>query len=223
MLYNGAKCLTSQLGRGTDYTNIRPVTVITVADCVLLPDCAGWKNRFSLREQTTGRAWPASGLELVFVELPKIDLSKLPVAEPLHDWLEFLKNASHWHTIPRDMTNPAVRDALRLARQDSLSPSEANTMRRRQLYREDQKNMLLYAQREGTALGSAQGLQKGREDAALDFARSSLRRGLSPNVVAEITGLSLLKIKKLQAAQSTAPRKPGKRAAVVRSKVRASS
>ncbi|MDP1588998.1 MAG: Rpn family recombination-promoting nuclease/putative transposase [Prosthecobacter sp.] len=99
VLYNGAKCLTSQLGRGVDYTRIRPVTVITVADCVLLPKTSQWLNRYGLKE-SSGEPWPASGIELIFIELPKINLTQLPAAEPLHDWLEFLKCAPLWRNIP---------------------------------------------------------------------------------------------------------------------------
>lgn len=203
VLYNGAKCLSSQLGRGTDYSRVRPVTVITVADCLLLPEEHGWLSRFTLHDTKADKAWPAAGLELIFVELPKLRLDKLPASEPLHDWLAFLKNATDWHSIPRAVTNPAVRHALRLARQDSLSPTEAQTMTRRQLYREDQKNIIRYALHTGTE----QGMLEGEKKAARAFALASLRRGLSPDLVADITGLKLAEIQKLQApvARKRAP------------------
>ncbi|MBE2286217.1 MAG: Rpn family recombination-promoting nuclease/putative transposase [Prosthecobacter sp.] len=207
VLYNGAKCLSSQLGRGTDYSRVRPVTVITVADCMLLPAEHGWLSHFSLQEKKSGRAWPASGLELIFIELPKLRLDKLPASEPLHDWLAFLKNATDWRSIPRSLHNPAVRDALRLARQDSLSPAESQTMTRRQMYREDQKNIIRHALRTGTEQGMQQGMQQGQRKAAHEIAEASLRRGLSPELVSEITGLKMKDIQKIQSppARKRAP------------------
>jgi predicted transposase/invertase (TIGR01784 family) len=218
VLYNGSKCLVSQLGRGSDYTLIRPVTVITVADCILLPDSRQWLNRYALREEKSGSLWPAKGLELIFVELPKIHLSKVPNQEPLHDWLDFLKNATTWRNMPRAVTNPAVRNALHLARQDSLSPSESATMTRRQLYREDQKNMLRHAQETGLAMGVKEGIEKGiqkglqkgiqkgiqkgmlegTQQAATKIAQGLLCKGISLDIITDVTGLSASLIRKLK-------------------------
>ncbi|MFN0080657.1 MAG: Rpn family recombination-promoting nuclease/putative transposase [Prosthecobacter sp.] len=197
VLYNGAKCLSSQLGRGSDYTRIRPVTVITVADCVLLPETNAWLSHYALQEKKTGAGWPTSGMEIIFIELPKADLSKLSASHPLHDWLEFLKNAPAWRNVPRAVTSHAVRDALRLARHDNLSPSESQTMTKQQLYREDQKNMLLYAQRAGMQQGMQQGMKHGDQTAAWRIARVSLAQGLSPELVATITGLTEKEVRSL--------------------------
>lgn len=204
VLYNGAKCISSQLGRGMNYTRIRPVTVITVADCVLLPETDAWLNHYTMREKRRNSPWPVSGIEIVFIELPKIKLEEMPDSEPLHDWLEFLKNATQWHTMPRKVTNTAVREALRLARQDNLSTSEAHIMTRRQLYRHDQKNMILYAVN--------QGRQEGRMEGRMDIARALLARGMSEAEVLELTGLPKLELSK-SATPKTAPRVTRKRSA----------
>jgi len=172
------------------------VTVITVADCVLLPETDAWLNHYTMREKRRNSPWPVSGIEIVFIELPKIKLDEMPVSEPLHDWLEFLKNATQWHTMPRKVTNTAVREALRLARQDNLSTSEAHIMTRRQLYRHDQKNMISYARHEGH----------------MDIARALLARGMSEAEVLELTGLPKLELSKA-AKPKAAPRAARKRSA----------
>lgn len=192
-LYNAAKCLVSQLGRGTKYERIRPVTLITVADCVLLPEAERWLNHFTLRERASGDDWPAHGLELVFVELPKVNLPKLSTREPMHDWLEFLKNAETWRTVPTAVKNPAVRKATRMARYDSLSTTESKAMTARQLYRADQRNMRRHALEEGMQ----KGMQKGKQQAALDIASALLTRGMAPEEVAETTGLPLTMVHQL--------------------------
>ena len=95
-------------------------------------------------------------------ELPKADPARLAAGDPLHDWLEFLKNAPEWRKIPPDVTNEGVRDALRLARHDNLSPSEALIMNKRELYRQDQINIRLHALSEGLEQGVQKGRQEGR-------------------------------------------------------------
>lgn len=208
VLYNGAKCLASQLGRGSDYTRLRPVTVITVAACTMFPGEEAWLSRYVLKEQQTNTVWPAPGIELVFIELPKANPARLGKTNPLHDWVEFLKNSPEWHTIPRNMTNEAVRDALALARQDNLSPAEALTMTKRQLYRQDQINALRYAMTEGMQ----KGVKEGELASALRIAKASLAQGLAPALVATITGLSEAKIRSLMPKQARAPRKGRKTA-----------
>ena len=188
VLYNGAKCLAAQLGRGHDYRRIRPVTVVTLADCRLLPG-PRWRHDFRLADTKSRQPYPGGDLHLVFVELPKVVLADLPAAEPLRDWLAFLKNAPGWDTVPRLLQNPGVREALTLARHDSLTPSESETMSRKQLYQQDLKNGLLYAREEG--------LQKGFQKAAESIARRLLAKGMEPQAVADGTGLTLSKVKAL--------------------------
>jgi predicted transposase/invertase (TIGR01784 family) len=213
VLYNGAKCLTSQLNRGSSYTNLRPVTVITLADCVLLPETKAWMSRFHLHDTAQDLAWPASGLELIFIELPKTNLQSLSHHEPLYHWLEFLKNAPLWSNIPKLMSNSAVRQALHLARHDSLSTSEARIMTRRQLYREDQKNMLRHALTQGRQQGMSQGIQQGRRELALDIASVLLSKGMSRSEVMETTGLSAAELNDITTGKTTkATKKPRKRA-----------
>lgn len=210
LLYNGAKCLSSQLGRGSDYKLIRPVTIITIADCIVLSDHPSWLSRYALQERRTHAEWPARGLDFIFIELPKADPARLAAGDPLHDWLEFLKNAPEWRKIPPDVTNEGVRDALRLARHDNLSPSEALIMNKRELYRQDQINIRLHALSEGLEQGVQKGRQEGRQEGtqaeAIRIAKTSLAQGLSPELVATITGLSQAKIRSLMPKRTRTPR-----------------
>jgi hypothetical protein len=106
--------------------------------------------------------------------------------------------------MPRKVTNTAVREALRLARQDNLSTSEAHIMTRRQLYRHDQKNMISYALN--------QGFDQGRMEGRMDIARALLARGMSEAQVLELTGLPKLELSKA-ATPKAAPRVARKRSA----------
>ncbi len=183
VLYNGAKRLTAQLGRGHDYRTLRPVTVVTIADCTLLPETSAWLNHYSLREVTSGESYGEAGLDLIFLELPKASEEAIPPAHPLREWIDFLKNAFSWRTVPHRLKNPGVREALRLSRQDALSPAEAEIMSKRQLYKIDQKNILLAAQLEGEARGEAR--------SKMVAAKNLLQMGLPPEKVAQATELAL--------------------------------
>lgn len=212
VLFNGAKCLASQLGRGHDYRRLRPVVVVTIADCILLHDTANWRSDFTLTEKKTRRPYPGGGINLIFVELPKANLSGLPDGEPMRDWLEFLKNAPNWRTVPRVLKNPGVRHALALARKDSLSPAESEIMSRRDLYRIDQKNMRIAALEEGLekglSRGLSQGLVKGESLAEQRIIQGMLRQKLAPEVIAAATGRPVNSILKL-IPRKRAPRQDG--------------
>ena len=189
LLYNGAKAITSQLGRGADYSRIRPVTVISIMDFRYWKESPDqWFRRYAMREEN-GRLWEAGGLDMVFIELPKVDLALLPPDHPLRDWLDCLKNASDWRNIPRTIHNPAVRDALNLARHDSLTPTEADKMSRRQLYKMDQINMRRYAQEEG--------MKEGMKEGKLVMAAWALSKGHTPEEIAQDTGLPLAEVRAL--------------------------
>ncbi len=110
-----------------------------------------------------------------------------------------MKNAFSWRTVPQRLKNPGVREALRLSRQDALSPTEAEVMSKRQLYKIDQKNILLAAQLEGRALGEAlgeargevRGEARGEARARMVTAKNLLQMGLPPEQVAHATELAL--------------------------------
>ncbi len=213
VLYNGAKRLTAQLGRGHDYLKLRPVTVITIADCTLLPDTPAWLSHYALQEKTSRQLYGDAGLDLIFLELPKADELAIPPAHPLREWIDFLKNALSWSTIPHRLKNAGVREALRLSRQDALSPAEAEVMSKRQLYKIDQKNILLAAKLEGRAIGEAEGLAlgeaRGEARAKSEGARNFLKMGLKPEQIAEAMKMPLEEVMAL-AAPAPAPARRGK-------------
>jgi predicted transposase/invertase (TIGR01784 family) len=194
------------------------VTVISVLDFIYWKSRpAQWFSRYALQDEA-GHRWTAGGLELVFIELPKVDSTLLPETHPLRDWLALLKNAPQWHNIPRRIKNPAVREAMTLASHDSLTPAEATKMTSRQLYKMDQINIRRYAREEGLAEGLAEGLEKGlkkglatgqkkgRREALRQVAAMALSRGDTPEEVSHLTGLPLREVRALRP-----PAKPRRR------------
>lgn len=87
----------------------------------------------------------------------------------------------------------------------SRDPKEAENYRMRENARNDRLNALLSAEekglkrgiQEGIQEGIKQGLTEGERKAKLEIARTSLKSGLSIEVVSQITGLSLEEIKGL--------------------------
>ena len=63
--------------------------------------------------------------------------------------------------------------------------------------RNDRLNALLSAEEKGLKKGIQQGLTEGERKAKLEIAKSSLKNGLSVDIVSQITGLSLEEIKNL--------------------------
>ncbi|OYQ62228.1 hypothetical protein B9G53_23285 [Pseudanabaena sp. SR411] len=60
--------------------------------------------------------------------------------------------------------------------------------------------------REGLAKGKAEGLAKGKVEATNQIALNMLRSNMSPDLVAQLTGLTLKQIQKLQKISTKKPR-----------------
>jgi predicted transposase/invertase (TIGR01784 family) len=225
--YNAAKALTSQLGRGANYRKIRPVTVIAIADCILLPERKPWFSHYTQLERTTHTAYPSGGIDIIFVELPKVNLETLPENHPMRDWLSFLISARSWRSIPKTIQNPQVRQALRLARRDNLTLKESELMSRRQLYHWDQINLRELALEEGEvkgiskgiaqgiaqgiAKGIAQGITKGEEKKRTEMIQSMLAAGIDLAVVSKISGLTQAQVLGLSKTHPGTALKPRRR------------
>jgi predicted transposase/invertase (TIGR01784 family) len=204
-LFNGAKCLAAQLGRGADYTKVKSVMSITIADSLILPanQHSEGVSRYSILNEVSYQPYPEANLRFIFIELPRLHPAQMAPSHPLRDWLFFLKEASSWAKIPPTVTKPAVRKALQVARRALLTPDESLAMSKRDLYRIDQRNIRLLALKEGRE----EGREEGEVLKAQAIARELLGRGLDVHFVSEVTHLSLTQLQEAGLVAITKPKR----------------
>ena len=103
VLYNATKTYSAQLNKGDEYGVLSPVIALTITDFKMFDDIDRPISRFVLKEKQISVEYPASDLELVFIELPKFKTA-LAALETLADkWIYFLKNARDLTVVPDSM------------------------------------------------------------------------------------------------------------------------
>ena len=200
LVYNASKVMSGQLKRGGNYLKVRPVTVIAITNFVMFPHRDEWFSHFSQMERTSGELYPNGGIDIIFVELPKATEDHIPQNHPMREWLSFLISAKNWRNVPKELRNPCVRQALKMARLDNLSHKESELMSRRQMYQWDQINMRTYALEEGRAEGIAQGKAEGKAEGKADTLIQILTKRLGPlpkTIHTEVAHLDFLQLEKL--------------------------
>ena len=143
---------------------------------------------FRLREDSDlSLVLPA--LEIHFISMAK--WSKLKGKdiqnEPLHRWLAWLDENSPRELIEEVVSmEPAILAADERFVYVTQDRETYDRYWRRQMAEMDERSRLMYAREEGIEQGT------------LEVARNALAKGISPDMVHEITGLDLLTIKNIQ-------------------------
>ncbi len=192
VLYNAAKAFSIQLEVGESYSLLNPVIALTITDFEMFPNSTKVISRYRLKE-TDELTDYASGIELVFIELPKFNKS-LEELETLTDkWVYFLKSANKLPSVPPTMEKiPALNKAFKVARESKLTKREIEVLEKQAMFMHDGQNAILYAEQKGME----KGMEKGKKDASIAIARELLDL-LDAETISKKTGLSVAEIQAL--------------------------
>jgi len=171
------------------------VICINIIDFELL-ETENFHSVFHLREDRESHIALTDALEIHFIDMVKWRrLKDKDIANnPLHRWLAWFDEASPPKLI-EEVTN--MDSAIKTAndRQTYVS-SDVDTRRlyeMRELARLDWNSSIKYARREGLK----EGMEKGEKEGKIEIARNALAKGLSTELIHDITGLDPQTIEKL--------------------------
>jgi len=181
ILYYAAKLIERQLKFGDDYDKLHQVISIVICDHNLLKEEASYINEYELRNDKNYRF--TNLLKIVILELPK-----LPEEEDssVWRWLRFLKCRKEEEYEMLKLKYPELEKPIFCAKEMSILERWRDIQFHKRLWKTDERMLLLQAKMDG------------EEEAKLEIARNALARGATPGFVAEITGLDLEEIEKLQ-------------------------
>jgi predicted transposase/invertase (TIGR01784 family) len=187
VVYQEAKLIEEQLGRGDYYDKVNRAVCIVITEFAFITENDEYHNKYMLYDKRTGSTFS----DIISIET--LELAKLPETDngdPLLDWLRFLdsdevgemkaiaeKNKEVWKAVMRYNELNEDENERRLA--------EAAEDRRRMEY-----GIKQYAWQEGLAEGRAAGRAAGRAEEALSIARRMKTQGLSVQELAEYLDLS---------------------------------
>jgi PD-(D/E)XK nuclease family transposase len=146
---------------------------------------------FCYPPRLSGKRYPGDGIRCVFVELPHSHRVS-HVDEPAAEWYRFLKAAGAWTSIPPNLRNPVIRQALQIARRANLNPEESTAMTRREMFKHDKTASIAYALEKGIEMGMEMGKKEERVSMALKMLSI-----LPIESVAQVTGLTSTQLEAL--------------------------
>ena len=220
VLFNASKAFVCQLDKTQTYESLEPVFSLNLVNQSFEKDTAEFYHHYAIVHlEDSGKR--LHGLEFVFVELPKFR-PEMILDQPMADlWLRFLTEIeSETETVPEALLeNPITREALDQVQESAFSKTELQSYDRYWDSIRMEISLVSGARRDGLAEGEEIGLQKGEEiglqkgeeiglqkgeeiglqKAKLAMARTMLAKGLALADIAELTGLPVDELARLQA------------------------
>ncbi|WP_423349024.1 Rpn family recombination-promoting nuclease/putative transposase [Wolbachia sp. wLmal] len=191
--YYAAKAYSSQADQGDDYHNLKEIIFIAVADCIIFPDKAEYKSNHVILDQNSFEH-DLKDFYFVFIELPKFTKTKEDQLESIVEkWCYFFRYAAE--TNEEDLRKIAEKAPIIKLAYDELDRFSWN-----------EKDLVAYEERimdlrkEEAILEYRLDLAKeeGRKEREIEVAKNLLKAGVSFNIIAQTTGLSMSEIKELQ-------------------------
>lgn len=179
-LYYWSKQYSGQLEEGQSYKKLRKCVTINILNFTILPNDR-YHNVFHLREDHSGITLN-DDIEILIMELSKLNVQPIPSGGGLLNWLLFLKSedTKHWEVLK--MNEPTLSKAM-TALEYLSQDAEARRM---------------YEMRQKALHDEASMLEGAREEGKLEVARNMLSKGMDLSFISELTGLSSEELEKLK-------------------------
>lgn len=199
-----AKAYSRQLDKSGNYIDLQKVFFIAISNCNLLPNEIDYLSTHNIRDVKTNGHY-LKDFQFVFIELPKFTKSRVEQLESIVDrWLFFFKYAEE--TTDEDLMRIAEKAPIIKLAYDELDK-----------FRWNEKDLIAYEERimdlrkeegilaqklddvteKGIQIGHEKGREEGEKQAKIAVAKNSLKAGVSIDVIAQITDLSIDEIKQL--------------------------
>ncbi len=188
-LYYWSKLYTSQLQVGDDFDDLKKTISINVLNFDYLDQEPRYHNVFKVLNIVSHKSY-FEDFELHFIELNKFNEGKNAIKTALDRWVTFLKKAHHYDGIPLPgelSIEPAIEKAFHSLSMLFFDKEE------REIY----EARLKWLRDEDAALKKA--AEKAREEKGREIAKKQLKRGVSVEIVAEDTGLTVAEVESIKA------------------------
>lgn len=199
-LYYWAKVYASQMIKGDDYTELRPVIGINIANFSLFPynkryhNCFKWANTLSPRHYLSGDC------VIHYLELPKIPVNPQSLLEAWNSYLKLVDRGDREMVKTLEERCAAIAEAHRRYEEANQDIEARSLYEGRLKFRMVNQTILNAGRREALAEGLAEGRAEGRaegERAALMKTAAAMKNmGLPPDQIQEATGLDPENIEK---------------------------
>ncbi len=194
MMLNTSKAIVQQVGTGEDYRLLQPVYSLNILNDIYAPELDGYYHPYALVNQNHPEK-VIEGLRLVIIELPKFKPQTYNEKKMQVLWLRYLTEIDDNtdKVAPELLEAPELRKAIDILERSAFTEPELARYDKFWDTVSTEKTALGSAHDEGYAEGLAEGEAKGK----LETARNLLKMGVSPNLIAQATGLKPEQIDRL--------------------------
>ena len=186
--------ITEQVSAGDDYSKIKPVVNILIADYELIPGDDHYRHRFRLYDRETNVEL-TDKIEIVTFELGKLTQEKERTA--LTDWLNFFKAESEEEFEMAAENVTEIRKAVGIIERLSGDAKIRALAEARDKAIRDEMNRMKGARQKGLQEGMREGRQKGMQGERQFFVQKMLAVGISAEDICRMTGYSKEDIERL--------------------------
>ena len=205
VLYGVAKAITEHINLGNSYKEVKKVYSISIlyfdlgkgSDYIYIG-----QNKFigmhtndelivSAKEKDNLIRKSPSEIFPTYILIRVNEFNKV-AKSPLEEWVNYLKNG----VIESDTKAPGLQEARERLKYYEMSDSERHAYDEYLNAIMIQNDVLGNAKMEGIADGMAKGIEKGRAEGKTEIAKTMLAKGMSVEMIAEITGLTAEEITK---------------------------
>jgi predicted transposase/invertase (TIGR01784 family) len=191
VLFNASRAYVTQSDKGIEFRSLKPVYALNLINATYLPQSPEYYHHYAVVHLKDSNE-RLHGLEFVFIELDKFKARNIAEKKMQVLWLRFMTEINeNTEQIPADLLEQSeIQKAITFVMEASLSKSEKELYEKNWDRISSEKTLLSAALAEGEAKGEA----KGR----LEVAKKAKQMGMQPEDIANLTGLSIDEIEKLE-------------------------
>ena len=204
----GSHALVAMAKKGEQFRNLMPVIVVVICDQNLFDDKLECINFHEVTERKTGKSYLPL-LQYLFIELPKFKKSESELSSITDDWIYMFKYAEKLMNIPKHTQDKNIVGAYEEMERFNWSAAQYDAYFCAELSSNEEYSKMKDARIEGKAEGKAEGraegeakgkiegLAEGELNAKREIAKKMLSKNQDIELISDITGLSIEKIKEI--------------------------
>ena len=203
-LFYLSKMYTEQIGRGDPYTKLKKCIHVSILDFIRFEDDKKCHRIISLCDEQTGKKY-TDLLEMQILELKKLP-EELQSDDEVIRWMRFLAGKNRKELEDMAGTSEYIEEAYRELERMSADERARLEYEARQKAIRDHDAIMSSAWetgmekglQEGMEKGLQQGLQQGIRQERQDIVFRMLEKGMDPEMIADLTGMNIEEIQKLE-------------------------
>lgn len=179
VLFNASKAYVRQMSVGEQYELLQPVYSLNLVNDIFEPDLEGFYHYYQMVHVEHSQK-VISGLQLIFVELPKFSPHTYSEKKMQVLWMRYLTEIDeHTREVPEELlANPEVKKAVTALEESAFTEAQLLGYEKFWDIISVEKTLYNSAERRGLAKGIAEGMEKGMSEGLEKGLEKGLAEGM---------------------------------------------